>query len=74
MSAKHECATHYNLAVAYERKGMDAQAVVEFNAALDTWPGSEYGRRAAAALERRSKRASPARRESDEPTDDDGQG
>jgi tetratricopeptide (TPR) repeat protein len=70
LSAKHECATHYNLAVAYERKGLDAQAVVEFNATLDTWPGSEYGRRAAAALERRSKRASPAPAEPAEPADD----
>ncbi len=73
LGAKQECATHYNLAVAYERKGLDAQAVVEFNAALDTWPGSEYGRRAAAALQRRSKRASPKPSESSEPTDDDGQ-
>jgi tetratricopeptide (TPR) repeat protein len=70
LGAKHECATHYNLAVAYERKGMDAQAVVEFNAALDTWPSSEYGRRAAAALQRRSKRSSPEPTESDEPTDE----
>lgn len=56
LSAKHECATHYNLAVAYERKGLDAQACVEYNAALDTWPSSEFGRRAAAALQRRRKR------------------
>jgi tetratricopeptide (TPR) repeat protein len=73
LGAKHECAAHYNLAVAYERKGLDAQAVVEFNAALDTWPSSEYARRAAAALQRRSKRASPAPTESGESTDDDGQ-
>jgi tetratricopeptide (TPR) repeat protein len=73
LGAKHECATHYNLAVAYERKGLDAQAVVEFNAALDTWPGSEYGRRAAAALQRRSRRASRPPTESSGPTDDAGQ-
>jgi tetratricopeptide (TPR) repeat protein len=72
LGAKHECATHYNLAVAYERKGLDAQAVVEYNAALDTWPGSEFSRRATAALQRRSKRASPASEESSEPTDADG--
>jgi hypothetical protein len=46
---------------------------VEFNAALDTWPSSEYARRAAAALQRRSKRASPAPTESGESTDHDGQ-
>jgi len=74
LGAKHECATHYNLAVAYERKGMDAQAVLEFNAALDTWPGSEYGRRAAAALQRRSKRQNPAPAEASGPTDGDEQG
>jgi tetratricopeptide (TPR) repeat protein len=73
LGAKHECATHYNLAVAFERKGLDAQAVVEYNAALDTWPSSEFARRAAAALERRSKRASPAPTESREPADDAGQ-
>lgn len=73
LGAKHECATHYNLAVAYERKGLDAQAVVEFNAALDTWPSSEYGRRAAAALERRSKREKPAPADSDSPAGDAGQ-
>jgi hypothetical protein len=72
LGAKHECATHFNLAVAYERKGLDAQAVVEYNAALDTWPSSEFGRRAAAALQRRSKRASPAPTESGEPDDDNG--
>jgi tetratricopeptide (TPR) repeat protein len=47
-----ECAAHYNLAVAYQRNGQDAQAMLEFNAVLDTWPGSEYGRRASAALTR----------------------
>ena len=73
LGAKHECAAHYNLAVAYERKGLDALSVVEFNTALDTWPSSEYARRAAAALQRRSKRASPAPTESGESTDDDGQ-
>jgi tetratricopeptide (TPR) repeat protein len=72
LGAKQECAAHYNLAVAYERKGLDAQATVEFNAALDTWPGSEYGRRAAAALKRRSKREAPAPTETGGPTNDDG--
>ena len=53
LGAKYECACHYNLAVAYTRKGLDAQAMLEFNAVLDTWPASEYARRASAALERR---------------------
>jgi tetratricopeptide (TPR) repeat protein len=73
LGAKHECAAHYNLAVAYERKGLDAQAVLEFNAALDTWPASEYGRRASAALQRRSKREKPTPTEPVGPSDDPGQ-
>ena len=74
LGAKQECAAHYNLAVAYERKGLGAQATLEFNATLDTWPGSEYGRRAAAALQRRSKRENPAPTETSGPTDDAGPG
>jgi tetratricopeptide (TPR) repeat protein len=56
LGVKYECACHYNLGVAYQRKGLDAQATLEFNAALDTWPASEYARYAAIALERRKKR------------------
>ncbi len=52
LGVKHEAAAHYNLGVAYRRKGLEAQAVIEFNAVLDTWPVSEYARRARAALKR----------------------
>lgn len=55
LSAKHESGCHYNLAVAYQRSGLDAQAALEFNAVLDTWPDTEYARRAEAALARRRK-------------------
>jgi len=55
LGAKHESACHYNLAVAYQKKGLDAQATLEFNAVLDTWPASEYARYASIALERRRK-------------------
>jgi len=55
LGAKHESACHYNLAVAYLKKGLDAQATLEFNAVLDTWPASEYARYASIALERRRK-------------------
>jgi tetratricopeptide (TPR) repeat protein len=51
LGIKYEAAARYNLGVTYRRKKMDAQAVVEFNAVLDTWPASEYARRARAALE-----------------------
>ncbi len=55
LGAKHESACHYNLAVAYQKKGLDAQATLEFNAVLDTWPASEYARYANIALERRKR-------------------
>ncbi len=55
LGPKHESACHYNLAVAYLKKGLEAQATLEFNAVLDTWPASEYARYASIALERRRK-------------------
>ncbi len=50
---KYEAAAHYNLAVTYRKKNMDSQAVNEYNAVLDILPASEYGRRAAHALEKK---------------------
>lgn len=55
LGLKYECAAHYDLGVAYQRQGHDAQAVLEFNAVLETWPASEYARYATIALERRRK-------------------
>jgi Tfp pilus assembly protein PilF len=60
LGARHESACHYNLGVAYLKKGLDAQATLEFNAVLDTWPASEYARYARIALERRKKSAGGA--------------
>ncbi len=51
LGLKYEAAAHYNLGVAYRRKKMDAQAIAEFNAVLDTWPASVYARQAGIALE-----------------------
>jgi tetratricopeptide (TPR) repeat protein len=56
LGIKYESACHYNLAVAYQKQGLDAQAVLEFNAVLDTWPASEYARYASIALERRKQK------------------
>ena len=57
LGMKYEAAAHYNLGMAYRRKGLDSQAIREFNAAIDAWPASEYARRAVAALEQvRSKK------------------
>jgi tetratricopeptide (TPR) repeat protein len=47
---KYEAATHYNLGIAYRRKGMEQQAAVEFNNVLDIFPSSVYARRAEDAL------------------------
>jgi tetratricopeptide (TPR) repeat protein len=52
LGIKYEAAAHYNLGVAYLRQNMDARAIAEFNATIDTWPASEYARRAEVALER----------------------
>ena len=60
LGIKYEAATHYNLGVAYRRKGMEAPATMEFNAVLDTWPVSEYARRAQLALEQARHKSKPA--------------
>lgn len=52
LGIKYEAATHYNLGVAYRLKKVEAQAIKEFNAVLDTWPASEYAPRAKAAIEK----------------------
>lgn len=52
LGIKYEAAAHYNLGVAYLRQNMDARAIAEFNAAIDTFPASEYARRSEVALER----------------------
>ncbi len=57
LGLKHESACHYNLGVALLKKGLDAQATLEFNAVLETWPASEYARYARIALERRKRKA-----------------
>jgi tetratricopeptide (TPR) repeat protein len=52
MSPKHEAAGRYNLAVAYQRQGNDARAIVEYNKVVDLMPGSLYGMGAQKALQR----------------------
>jgi len=60
LGIKYEAAAHYNLGVAYRRKGTEAPATMEFNAVLDTWPVSEYARRARYALEQTRHKDKPA--------------
>ena len=56
LGLRHEAAAHYNLGAAYRRKGLEAQAIREFNAVIDTWPASPYARRAEDALEQGRQR------------------
>ena len=53
LGTKYEAACRYNLGYAYEKSGKDAQAVVQYNEAIDLLPGSVYGKAAQAALKRR---------------------
>lgn len=55
LGVKSESACLYNLGVAYQRQGLDAQATLEFNKVLDTWPATEYARYARIALDRRRR-------------------
>ena len=52
LGLKYEAACHYNLGLAYERKGERAKAVEQFHQVVDLLPGSPYGQAAAAALTR----------------------
>ncbi|MFN2218401.1 MAG: tetratricopeptide repeat protein [Anaerolineae bacterium] len=53
LGIKYEAACRYNLGYAYEKTEKDAQAVAQYNEAVDLLPGSVYGKAAAAALKRR---------------------
>jgi len=72
LGVKYEAAAHYNLGVAYRRKKMDAQATLEFNAVLDTWPASVYARRASMALEQGRHKEKHPTTEKDAPGEDQG--
>jgi tetratricopeptide (TPR) repeat protein len=67
LGVKYESAAHYNLGVAYRRKNMEAQAIAEFNAVLDTWPASVYARRAEIALAQTRHKDKPQKPDKDAP-------
>ena len=67
LGVKYESAAHYNLGVAYRRKNMEAQAVAEFNAVLDTWPASVYAHRAEIALAQGRHKDKPQKSDKDAP-------
>jgi tetratricopeptide (TPR) repeat protein len=60
LGMKYESALHFNLGVAYLRKGNNAMASAEFNSAIDAWPGSLYAHRAQQALDRQHHKESPS--------------
>jgi tetratricopeptide (TPR) repeat protein len=66
LSEKSTAACHYNLGVAYLRRGQDGQATLEFNKVLEDWPMTEYARYARIALERRKRATSAAPAQADE--------
>jgi tetratricopeptide (TPR) repeat protein len=58
LGVKYEAACHYNLGLAMQRQGKEAEAVRQFNETIETFPTSDYGRAAAQALaQRRGKQA-----------------
>lgn len=67
LGVKYEAATHYNLGQAYRRKDLEAQAIAEFNAVLDTWPASEYAHHASSILAHSRHRINPTDPEEDTP-------
>jgi tetratricopeptide (TPR) repeat protein len=63
LGLKYEAACHYNLGLALQRQGKDAEAVRQFNEAIEAFPTSDYGRAAAQALARRRGKADAADKE-----------
>ncbi len=55
LSMKSESACYYNLGLALQRQGKDAEAVHQFNKAIDAFPTSIYGKAAQRALEQRKR-------------------
>jgi len=67
LGAKYEAAAHFNLGQAYRRKDLEAQAIVEFNNVLETWPASEYAHHAANMLAHSRLKIKPAESDKDTP-------
>jgi tetratricopeptide (TPR) repeat protein len=58
LGVKYEAASQYNLGLALQRQGKQADAVRHFNEAVGIFPGSIYGKAAQRALEQRRQRTS----------------
>lgn len=53
LGIKYQAACHYNLGLALYQQGKDAQAVLQFNKAIEVFPNSIYSKAAEIALEKR---------------------
>jgi tetratricopeptide (TPR) repeat protein len=53
LGTKYQAACHYNLGLALQRQGKEAEAVGQFNEAIGVFPNSIYARAAERALEQR---------------------
>lgn len=53
LGLKYEAACRYNLGLALQRQGKEAEAVRQFNETIDTFPNSIYSKAAEQALEQR---------------------
>jgi tetratricopeptide (TPR) repeat protein len=65
LGVKYEAACRYNLGLALQRQGKEAEAVRQFNETLEVFPDTLYGRAAEQALEQRRR----GRRETEKPPD-----
>jgi tetratricopeptide (TPR) repeat protein len=65
LGVKYEAACRYNLGLALQRQGKEAEAVRQFNETLEVFPDTLYGRAAEQALEQRRRRG----REVEKPPD-----
>ena len=55
LSLKYQAACHFNLGLCFQKLNKSAQAIRHFNEAIDTFPGSIYGKAAKNALARLRK-------------------
>jgi tetratricopeptide (TPR) repeat protein len=66
LGIKYEAACRYNLGLALQRQGKEAEAVRQFNEAVGVFPSSIYSKAAEQALERRRRRQRKTEAESPE--------
>ncbi len=56
LGVKYEAACRYNLGLALQRQGKEAEAVRQFNETIESFPNSVYSKAAERALEQRRRR------------------